>query len=153
MFKKILLATNGSESSKKAEDYALYLVKREGAELTVVHVLDDKLCHYGYVDQLVPGTTKEQFVSYIISECESTAQKVILEFTKKAEEQGLSFSLRLRKGEPYKEIVAVATEENMDLIIIGGRPPHKRRSRFKIPGTGTAEKVAKLSPCSVMMVV
>ncbi len=150
MFKQILLATDGSESAKKAEDYALYLTKTDRADLTVVHVLDDKLCHYGYVDQLVPGTTKEEFVSYVISERESTAREVIREFTEKAEAQGVSFELKLRQGEPSKEIVAVAREEEKDLIIVGGRPPHKR-SRFKL--FGTAEKVASQSPCSVIIVI
>ncbi|MBT8764074.1 universal stress protein [Desulfohalobiaceae bacterium Ax17] len=150
MFKKILLATNGSKASKKAEDYALYLVKTSGAQLTVVHVMDDKLCHYGYVDQLVPGTTKEQFVSYVLSERASAAQQAIYEFNEKAKEQKILYDLKLRRGEPAKEIVAAAAEEKCDLVIVGGRHPSERKL-FK--STCTADKVASQSPCSVTVII
>jgi len=150
MYKHILLATDGSDSVKKAEDYALFLAGTSRADLTVVHVLDDSLCHYGHVDQLVPGETKEGFVSYVISEREAASREVIEEFSRKAANMEVDYSLKVKQGTPAKEIAAVAGEERADLIIMGGRHPGRRR-RFRV--ATIADKVAAQSSCSIMTII
>ncbi|BCO08039.1 universal stress protein UspA [Desulfolithobacter dissulfuricans] len=150
MFKHILLATDGSESVRKAEDYALYLSRACGADLTVLHVLDDSLCHYGHVDQLVPSETKDGFVSYVISEREAAAREVIREFSRKAASQDVKYSFKLKQGIPAKEIAVVADKEKVDLIVMGGRHP-ARRPRFRV--ATTADKVAAQSRCSIMTLI
>lgn len=150
MYKHILLATNGSDSVKKAEDYALFLANSNQADLTVVHVLDDNLCHYGHVDQLVPEATKDSFVSYVISEREAASGEIIEEFSKKATTLKVDSSLKIKQGEPAKEIATVADEERADLIIMGGRYPGRRR-RFRV--ATIADKVAIHSRCSIMTLI
>lgn len=147
MFRRILLATNGSDSVKKAEDYALYLTKITGAELTVVHVLDDTLCHYGYVDQLLPSEAKESFVSYVISEGEAVSQEIMQEFSRKAASQEVNYSFKIKRGVPAQEIAALAYKDKSDLIIMGGRYP-SRREGFRL--VTFADKVIAQSVCSVM---
>jgi nucleotide-binding universal stress UspA family protein len=150
MYKHILLATNGSDSVKKAEDYALFLANINRAALTVIHVLDDSLCHYGHVDQLVPGATKDGFVSYVISEREAASKEVIEEFSRKAATLEVKYSLKLKQGDPAKEITAVAGEESVDLIIMGGRHP-SRWQKLRMPNI--ADKVAVQSSCSIMTLI
>lgn len=147
MFKHILLATNGSESAQKAEDHALYLTKISGADLTVVHVIDDSLCHYGHVDQLVSGETKDSFVAYVISEAKAVSQGIIQEFSRKAASLDVKYSLKFKQGVVAKEIVAAANQGQADLIIMGGQHSARRKG-FRL--ATLADKVTALTPCNTM---
>ncbi|MCP4114011.1 MAG: universal stress protein [Desulfobacteraceae bacterium] len=150
LYNHILLATDGSESAKKAEENALLMAKANGARLTVVHVMDDSLCHYGRIDTLVPAGAGEDFNHYVISEQESEARKVIRRFTVLAESSGVNFDLSVRLGNPVTEIAAVSDELSSDLVIIGGKKnPGVRGVKF----TGTADKVAAECRCSIMIII
>lgn len=148
MFKHILLATNGSESAQKAEDHALYLTKTSGAVLTVVHVIDDSLCHYGHVDQLVSGEAKDSFVTYVISEAEAAYQRIIQRFSRKAAALGVEYSLKYKQGVVVKEIVAAANQGQADLIIMGGQHSAKRKGFFRL--ATLAERVRAHTTCDTV---
>lgn len=147
MFKHILIATNGSESARKAEDHALYLAKISGADLTVVHVIDDSLCHYGHVDQLVSGETKDSFVTYVISEAEAASQEIIQEFSRKAATLDVKYSLKCKQGVVAKEIVTAANQGQADLIIMGGQHSTRRKG-FRL--VTLADKVNALTACNTI---
>jgi len=91
IYHHILLATNGSVSARKAEEFTLNLCYNGDTELTVLHVQDDHLCHYGYVDQLVPGGTKEDFVQYVLEEQQEAGDRILEEFTRKATTHGIAY--------------------------------------------------------------
>ncbi|MBL4902592.1 MAG: universal stress protein [Desulfocapsa sp.] len=148
MFKHILLATNGSESAQKAEDHALYLTRISGVALTVVHVIDDSLCHYGHVDQLVSGESKDSFVAYVISEAEAASREIINEFSRKAASLDVEYSLISRHGEVAVEIAAAAKQAQADLIIMGGQHPVRgKRVRFAT----LADNVTAQTACNTMI--
>ncbi|OQX18373.1 MAG: hypothetical protein BWK76_07685 [Desulfobulbaceae bacterium A2] len=147
MFQHILLATDGSESAHKAEDYALYLGGACGAALTVLHVQEDRLCHYGHVDQLVPGETKEGFVNYVMAEQQETGDRILREFSRKAARRGVPYTFKMKQGVPADEIVATAMQEQVDLLIIGGGHAGWLKG-FRC--RGVADKVTAMVPCTVM---
>ncbi len=148
MINHILLATNGSDKSRKAEDYALYLAKLSNAELTVIYVFDNRLIHYGQVDQLVTEKTKEQFISYVNEKNDSESSQILSLFSQKAEKEDVFYSTSIRSGDPVKEIVAAATEKSVDLLIVGGL---NRAVRGIMPSSGTVGKVLKKSVCPVLV--
>jgi nucleotide-binding universal stress UspA family protein len=45
MFDTIMIPTDGSDYSKKAEDMALSLAKKLGSKVVAVHIIDDKLIY------------------------------------------------------------------------------------------------------------
>lgn len=148
MIHHILLATNGSEKSRKAEDYALHLAKLSNAELTVLYVVDDRLIHYGQVDQLVTKKAKDDFISYVKETNDSESGRVMHHFSQKAEKQGVFFSTCIRKGDPEKEIVSAAAEKSSDLLILGGL---KDSGGGIMPSSKTVGKVIKKSACPVFI--
>lgn len=150
LFTRILLATNGSESSAKAEEYALHLAKIEEAVLNVVIVMDDSLCHYARVDTLIPAAAGDEFIEYVISERKSEALSIIKRFSALADNEGIVFDFSIRQGNPVKEILGISSETGTDLLIIGG----KRRSGIRgLIFSGTAEKIAAESLCTVMKII
>lgn len=147
MYHHILLATNGSVSARKAEEFTLNLCNNSGTELTVLHVQDDHLCHYGYVDQLVPGGTKEDFVQYVLEEQQEAGDRILEDFTRKATTRGIVYKLKLQRGEPAEQIVAIAQMEEVDLVILGGG---RAEGRNFFTHRGVADKVTKMVSCTVM---
>lgn len=139
MFKHMLLATDGSESAKNAEDYAFYLNANCGTELTVLHVLDDKLCHYGKVDTLAPLEARESFISYVLEEQEEASKVIVKMLEDKAKAINAKFALKIESGEPVDIIASVANREKVDLIILGGQRSRRTRG-FK--GLSLADKLS-----------
>ena len=150
MFQHILLATDGSENAHKAENYAMQLNASCGAKLTVVHVLDDKLCHYGKVDTLAPLEARESFISYVIEEQQEASQEILEELNTKAKNTGASFDFKLKQGVPLEQIALTAKEENVDLIIIGAQRSRKSRG---IRTLNFTDKLSAQTPHSILSII
>lgn len=148
MINHILLATNGSAKSHKAEDYALYLAKLSNAELTVLYVFDNRLIHYGQVDQLVTEQAKEEFIAYVKEKNDSEGTQALEHFSQKADKEDVFYSPCIRSGAPDKEIVAAAHEKSVDLLIVGGL---KGTGSSIMPSSGTVGKVLKKCSCPVLV--
>ena len=146
MIEHILLATNGSPTSRTAEDHALQLAARFQAKLTVVHVEDDRWAHYGEVDHLMSEVSKEQFVSHVNRNNHRATRQVFDNFGRKAAKRGVVYDIVVASGAPERQIVGLAQDASADLVVIGRGTRSTRR--FARPA-GIAGKIAKDSPCSV----
>jgi len=130
MFKHMLLATDGSNAAKNAEDYAFNLNATCGMKLTILHVLDDKLCHYGKVDTLAPLEARESFISYVIEEQEEASKEIVTALEDKAKAMNATFELKIQAGEPVEIVTSFANKGSFDVLIIGGKRS-KRTRGFK----------------------
>jgi len=149
MYKHLLLATNGSKSANKAEDYALQLNASCGIKLTIVHILDDKLCHYGKVDTLAPLEARESFISYVIEEQKEASKEVIQKLENKAKKLNAKFEINIQQGEPVEQVATLAKTLKTDLIILGGkRSRHSRGFRT----LGFADKLASQSDQNILTI-
>lgn len=128
MFQNILLALHGRESDKVI-DCALELAGNLDAEITVLHVLDTDLAHYGYVDQLVSSIAKEQFVEYIFTQANENESQICRKFAARVEGTGLRYHFKTREGNPADEIMKEIKEGNYDLLVLGTKP----KTRGNIP--------------------
>ncbi|MEM0197688.1 MAG: universal stress protein [Fervidicoccaceae archaeon] len=109
LYSKILLAYDGSPSSKLALDRACEIAKRFDAELLVVTVIEPIEVFYG-----------EPIPPEVVTKQREIAQKII----EKAKRYIDSLKLEkvryiLRTGLPANEIVKVAEEEGAELIVMG----------------------------------
>jgi nucleotide-binding universal stress UspA family protein len=108
MFKKIVLALDGSEGSKAAIPVAVELAKRDDAKVVIAHVEQDLA---GKGGAPVPITEDE----------------IQAEIRRRAEElsgQGVETSVEMRNivlGGPAHAIAEIADESNADLIVAGTR--------------------------------
>jgi nucleotide-binding universal stress UspA family protein len=139
MFRKILLAYDGSEGANRALEVGIGLAKIHGAELWAVAV-EEKLPRFsGTIDEV---QEEKQFANEQYGK--------LLEAAKvKAKEAGIELKTLMRPGHPAQTIVAVAKEGKFDLVLVG----HTGLSGVWAAFLGTtAEKVSRHAPCSVLIV-
>jgi nucleotide-binding universal stress UspA family protein len=132
---KILLATDGSGEAELAARTAVELAEKTGSELHVAHVGE---------------TSVPPFYSRIREQIENDARTVLDEQVKRIEDSGGKVAeTHLRVGEPEKEVVVLAQELGVGLVIVGGRG--KGAVRRYLVGD-VAEAVFRHAPCPVMVV-
>ena len=113
MLKKILIATDGSPSARRAVELGLELAEDEGAQPIFVHVAPTKDVLPVAGIGMVPVTVPHEL---------TWADRAPLdEAVELAEERGLDAETKLLTGDPAREIVAYADEVDADLIVVGSR--------------------------------
>jgi nucleotide-binding universal stress UspA family protein len=108
---RLLLATDGSQGSAIAEDYAFALARSWRASLTVMNVLESP-----------PGFDPESPVNQLyLTELMKQATSELWALKARAVDRGISVHTRIATGIPSEEVVSVATGEDPDLIVVGTR--------------------------------
>jgi|SRR3990172_2973479 len=138
MLKKILHANDGSDGAFRALAFALDLAKRNRAELHMVSVEEM---------QWVPGSREE-----VIGEKELANRKfdnVIESAKEKAKGQRVKLETHLLIGHPVKAIAEFVKENGFDALVVG-YVGHSQLYGMLIGGT--AERLVRLAPCTVIVV-
>lgn len=138
MFKKILHANDGSEGAFRALAAAIGLAKLHGAELHMVSVEEI---------QWMPGSREE-----VIGEQELENHRfedAIKRAKRQAKKQKLEITTHLLIGHPVKAISEFAKQKGFDVLVIG-YVGHSRLHDMLIGGT--AERLVRLAPCTVIVV-
>src|SRR5438128_452170 len=110
--KRILIATDGSPSSREAIEFGLELAKEHAAEVTFVHVapvLDRSFADGIGVPAAIPHRLDE------------VDRKPLEDALALAAEQDVEANAELLAGLPADEIVACADGIDADLIVVGSR--------------------------------
>ncbi|MEM3712885.1 MAG: universal stress protein [Thermoproteota archaeon] len=120
MFRKILVATDGSSKSKKAVETALRLkLQAPDTEVTIIHVSEapskTNVESYGENHSRIVVLPESTRVSMIREKDEILEEARIV-----AEEMGVKVKLLSKTGDPASVIVDEAEKGKYDLIIIGG---------------------------------
>lgn len=110
MFKKILVAIDGSKSSFNALDSAVTLAKQFNSELYLVSVVNTVNLPTNVGVSYVPGLTKDLRDSSK-RELDKAAQIV--------SKTGLTYQTDLLDGEPREELTIFPQENGIDLIVMG----------------------------------
>lgn len=123
MFKKILIATDGSSRAEKAAAYAVDMAKDCDAELNVVSVVDtDKPRNAGEIDSEFYEEIEDS-PNIDIEELEEKRKKPETQFANRvveqATEKGVNAAVTVRVGNPAEEIVNAARESGSEVIVIG----------------------------------
>ena len=141
--KKILCAVDLSEHSKMVADYAVSMAKAFGAEITVLYTAPSLSQYVGFH---VPPSSIENFVGEIVTGAEQSMAEFIAEaFTDKS----VKVEGKILSGYAAQEILAYATNNNMDIIIMG---THGRTGIDRMLFGSVAEKVVKTAPMPVMTI-
>jgi nucleotide-binding universal stress UspA family protein len=140
--KKILCAVDFSDMSKKVADYTRTLSSKLGAEMVVVFVAPS-LEQYDIGFSNFPREI-ETFVEEIQSQAEENMTTFIQENFESGSAKGI-----VRIGDPAAEIIKLAKEESVDLIVMG---THGRKGIDKILFGSVAEKVVKQSKIPILTV-
>jgi nucleotide-binding universal stress UspA family protein len=141
VFRRILLATDGSQEAELATLVAVELANSIGSELHVVHI------------KLVPITLPYPEVldwREDLERAERETRELLDEQVKKVEDAGGTVAgTHLREEQPAEEIVALADELGADLIVVGSRG--RGRIRRALAGS-VSDWVVRHAPCPVLVV-
>jgi nucleotide-binding universal stress UspA family protein len=142
MFEKILIATDGSEHSKRAAKKAVDMAKLSGGGVTAIYVVDANRS-LSDVSANIANEVVEGFRRTMMKEGED-ATKYVEEVAKLA---GVTAEKKVVEGNPAEEILK--TSEGMDVVVMGsvGRTGF---SKFLL-GSVT-DKVVRNSKVPVMVV-
>jgi nucleotide-binding universal stress UspA family protein len=133
--KKILFPTDFSHLSDAALDHASALARDTGATLLIVHVEEPPMAYGG----------GEMY--YGIPEPDRDEVRRMTEAVRPTDPE-VRFEHRLVDGSPAEEIVRVAEEEQVDMIVIG---THGRTGIKRLLMGSTAEQVMRLAKCPVFV--
>ncbi len=137
----ILFATDFSDSSQKAADYALMLAKLTGAHLHVLHVINELDEHQRV---MIP---REAF-QILEKEIEVQAIKELDRFCKGPAETLTTTSYAV-VGAAFKKIIETGEKVKADLIVMG---THGRTGMEHVIVGSTAERVVRRSTIPVLTV-
>lgn len=130
MFDTIMVPTDGSKCSLKAEDVAISIAKNFNAKLVVLHVIDEKLI-------------------YPFDVLEEEGTKILDEATRKGKEEGLDVEQVLIVGSPTHDMEKIVEKTGTDLVVIG---THGKTGLTKIIMGSVAESTLKTVKVPVLLV-
>ena len=138
MFKRILVAYDGSEGARAALRRGIELAKALGAELYSISV-EEHLPHYAASISEVKAA-KEQIDDYFHA------------LTKHARDQaalsGVELETVVKQGHEVEAIVTMAREGKFDLLVIGY---HGHSRIFERTMGSTAQSIVRLAPSPVLV--
>jgi len=139
MFKRILIANDGSEGAKKALHAALALAKTFGAEIQSISI-KERPSHYA---ETVGEVMEEQ------EEAERFFARVNAESKAMATQDGVDLKCTVLAGHEVETIARFARDGCFDLLVVGFMGHSRAFGRI---WGGTSQNLAKTSPCSVLVV-
>jgi len=123
MFKRILVALDGSEHADKALDFALDLAEKYYAEIVLLSVIPSAIVPMGSYPNMSMEPFSPVIIDTYLKELKSYHERVLSHALKKAKKTkpSLEVSTKLAEGRPSDRIVETVKEGNFDLIVMGSR--------------------------------
>jgi nucleotide-binding universal stress UspA family protein len=140
MFKKIVVAIDGSDISLKALEVALSEARIWNAELHVIYVVETSM-----FSSIPMDNTWEIIYSLL----ESEGKEVFQKSKERAAQDGVSLITHLKDGHAGNEIVSLTDELHADLIVIGSRG---KTNIDRLLLGSVSEHVVRNSSCTTMVV-
>jgi len=140
LYKKILIATDGSEHTKNAVNYGIDLAKNTGAKLHAIYVVDTAAF------ASIPMDAAWESMYELLKQEGDEATRYVSE---KAEEESLEVEKSTIEGHPAEEIIKYAENNSIDIIVMGTLGK-SGLDRFLLGSV--AEKVVRNSKIPVLVV-
>lgn len=141
-FDKILFATDFSESSEHAFEYALSLARQFHSRLIILHVINEPVDLRGFY---VPHVSFEN----LEKEIEQGAQKMMAKFCNSHITDFTDYETAIVSGIPYEEILKRAESDNVSFIVLGTQG---RSGIDHLLFGSTAERVVRKAKAPVLTV-
>ncbi len=142
IFQKVLIPVDGSSYSLAAIRLAGKLARIHNSQVTIVHVIDEQ------VIQQLCRFRKEECES-IRKNMEEEAKGLVSDMKRELSATGIQANTVVLKGIPYEQILDVAENQGVDLIVMGKLG---KRGVKRILIGSVAERVIEFSKCPVLSV-
>jgi nucleotide-binding universal stress UspA family protein len=140
--KKVLVPTDFSDSARQALRYGMSFAKEYGAELVLLHVVENLTV--GYASDLFPVPMAEVF-----QEISGYAKSELAKLGEEARARGITVQEQVVQGKPSAEIIRFASENEIDVIVLG---THGKGMLDQALFGSTTERVVRRAPCPVLTV-
>ena len=140
--KRVLVPTDFSDSARHALRYGISFAKEYGAELVLLHVVENLTV--GYASDLFPVPMAEVF-----QEISGYAKTELAKLAAEAKERNVRVTELVAQGKPSAEIIRYAAENAVDMIVLG---THGKGMLVFLHDTATTERVVRRAPCPVLTV-
>lgn len=141
---KILLPTDFSGCADFALPYAAAIARATKATIICLHVVEPVVPAVGYT-----GLAEPMPIADISDQLEDSAERQLPKLAECEECAGLNLEEIIVHGDPAAEIVRVAQEQEVDLIVISS---HGRTGLGRMIFGSTAEAVVRHANCPVLVV-
>jgi len=142
MYKRILIATDGSDKSKAAAEEGMELAKAVGATVIALNVVNEVIIASA-VRQL--GSDRKD----VESRLKTAGDKAVEELKAMGAKMGVSVDAIVRIGAPANAIIDTSGAEKADLIVIGS---HGESGATKLLIGSVAQKVLYWATIPVLVV-
>jgi universal stress protein A len=145
-YKAILVPIDFSEHSKKTIKYATRFAAGYRAAVRLLHVF--QIPDYAVIQYEHRQVGCDQLKNQV-DIAEEEARQNLDEFENELLKRGINVKAFMRVGYPFEEIILMANDPDIDLIIIGS---HGRSGIKRLLLGSTAERVVEHAPCPVLVV-
>jgi len=142
--RQILFPTDFSGCANYALPYAAAIARATGATIVCVHVVEPIVPAVGYT-----GLAEPMPIADITDQLEDSAERELPKLAECEQFAGLNVEEVIVHGDPAAEIVRVADERKVDLIVISS---HGRTGFGRMIFGSTAEAVVRHAHCPVLVV-
>lgn len=157
--KKILTPTDFSSISVPAIGYAISLAKDHAAEVSVLHALPIEVMREHFSDRHAPGglaappeapigVTRQPDIEHLFERKKQVLYNFLEQKIAPELLRAVKINAIVKMGKVVEEIVAVAKEEQCDLIVMTS---HGGRLRRLLHGSFT-DRVVRQAPCPVLSI-
>jgi len=140
---RILVPTDFSKFSKIAVNYAVALAEKFGAELYLLHVVQDLALFIPDAVAVVPP------VAVPVDQFTVAARAALDRVVEENQLERFTVHREVREGTPFYEIIRFAKEANIDLIVMG---THGHTGLAHVLLGSVTEKVVRKAPCPVLTI-
>ncbi len=138
MYDRILLPTDGGETTDRALAHAMDLADRYGADLHVLYVVDATV----FPNDVESGA--------LVSEFEETGKRIVDRVASEAREAGIDpAATAVVRGTPHRTILEYVGDHGIDLVVMG---THGRTGLDRYLLGSVTEKVVRLSDVPILTV-
>jgi nucleotide-binding universal stress UspA family protein len=144
MYKRILVAVDGSEPSLKALKHAVELAKKHKSEIIVISVVEELKLPFGAEYRLWANKSHQELIRNSIESLNEELSNI------REKEPGIVIDAEIIEGKPSDKIISFSEAENVDLIVMG------KKGTGLIEGLvmgSVTQKVINQSRISVIVVI
>ena len=119
MFKRILIATDGSKNGEKAAKSGIELAKLSGGKVIIAYVADigKYMPSAGIISPF--GGVSPDAIDNVVASIREAGEKATLQVDELARASGVTSERLIVEGNPASEILRIAEDEKIDVIVMG----------------------------------
>jgi len=119
VFKRILIATDGSKNGEKAAKAGIELAKLSGGKVIIVYVADigKYMPSAGIISPF--GGVSPDAIDNVVASIREAGEKATLQVDELARASGVTSERLIVEGNPASEILRIAEDDRIDMIVMG----------------------------------